>query len=123
MTDQKPFGRRSHPQQPRPRAVQTLDLPRPDAKPVSAEIPADQLSAFYKEFSSTRADGRSRESEQTAKRRFKMPWRQLALMASLCFGAASLVLPDTLNNELDWLLYGLMAVSAYVGFGNRILRS
>jgi hypothetical protein len=47
----------------------------------------------------------------------------VALMASLCFGIASFVLPDTVNDDLDWLLYGLMAISAYVGFSKRFLKS
>lgn len=52
-----------------------------------------------------------------------MPWRQLALMASLCFGIASFVLPESISDELDWLLYSLMAISAYVGFSKRFLQS
>jgi hypothetical protein len=46
---------------------------------------------------------------------FKLPWRQLSLMASLCFGLASFVLPDTVNDAVNWLLYALMAMSFYVG--------
>ena len=52
-----------------------------------------------------------------------MPWRQIALMASLCFGIASFVLPDSLNDQLDWVLYGLMALSAYAGLSKRFLGS
>ncbi|HVV66216.1 MAG TPA: hypothetical protein VHC42_12165 [Rhizomicrobium sp.] len=51
--------------------------------------------------------------------KFQMPWRQLALMASLCFGIASFVLPDSISGDLDWLLWGLMGASAYVGFRKR----
>ena len=51
--------------------------------------------------------------------KFQMPWRQLSLMASLCFGIASFVLPDSINGNLDWVLWGLMAASAYVGFRKR----
>ena len=36
-----------------------------------------------------------------------MPWPQLSLMASLCFGIASFVLPDSVNDNVDWLLWGL----------------
>jgi len=48
--------------------------------------------------------------------RFKMPWRQVYLMASLCFGIASFVLPDSVNDNVDYLLWGLMAMSAYAWF-------
>jgi hypothetical protein len=123
MTDQKTFGRRSIPwQQPLP-GEQNRDLPELDTKPVVADVPAGRLSAMYNELSSPRVDAELRDSEQSVKQRFKMPWRQLVLMASLCFGVASFVLPDSLNDGLDWLLYGLMAVSAYVGFSKRIFPS
>jgi hypothetical protein len=55
------------------------------------------------------------EWKATRKSGFKLPWRQLSLMASLCFGLASFVLPDTVNDTVNWLLYGLMAMSFYVG--------
>jgi hypothetical protein len=55
------------------------------------------------------------EWKQTRKSAFKLPWRQLSLMASLCFGIASFVLPDGVNDMVNWLLYGLMAMSFYVG--------
>jgi hypothetical protein len=50
---------------------------------------------------------------------FKVPWRPLSLTASLCFGIASLVLPDWVNDKVQWLLYALMAASLYVGFSKR----
>jgi hypothetical protein len=46
---------------------------------------------------------------------FAFPWRQVFLMASLCFGVASFVLPDTVNDMVDWLLYALAAMSFYAG--------
>ena len=51
--------------------------------------------------------------------RFKVPWRQLSLMASLCFGIGSFVLPDSVNDNVEWLLWILAAVSAFVWFSNR----
>lgn len=55
------------------------------------------------------------EWQATRKSAFKLPWRQLSLMASLCFGIASFVLPDGVNDMVNWVLYGLMAMSFYVG--------
>jgi hypothetical protein len=53
------------------------------------------------------------------KQSFRIPWRQVSLMASLCFGIASFVLPDTLNDNIQWLLYALAAASLYGGFAKR----
>ncbi len=50
---------------------------------------------------------------------FKIPWRQIYLMASLCFGIASFALPDSVNDSIDYLLWGLMAMSAYAWYTTR----
>ncbi|MEI9929737.1 MAG: hypothetical protein WDM89_04010 [Rhizomicrobium sp.] len=50
---------------------------------------------------------------------FKIPWRQVYLMASLCFGIASFVLPDSVNENVQYLLWGLAAMSAYAWFAGR----
>lgn len=47
------------------------------------------------------------------------PWRQLSLMAGLCFGIASFVLPASINDAVQWPLYGLAAVSFYMGLHKR----
>ena len=44
-------------------------------------------------------------------RRFPIPWRPLTLMATLCFGAATLVLPADVNEPVQLLLYFLTAAS------------
>jgi hypothetical protein len=41
-------------------------------------------------------------------------------MASLCFGIAAFVLPETISSGLDWLLYGMMAAGFYAGLRARI---
>jgi hypothetical protein len=40
-------------------------------------------------------------------------------VASLCFGIASFVLPDTVNDGVQWLLYALAAASLYGGVAKR----
>jgi hypothetical protein len=40
-------------------------------------------------------------------------------MASLCFGIASFVLPASVNENVDWLLWALAAASAYIWFSKR----
>ena len=133
MIGQKSFGRRTSPQQKPLRAEAKRDAPAPDVKPVFADTPsvapvfadtsAEELARLHKEIISPAAHDEWREREQPVKRKFKVPWRQVVLTASLCFGIGALVLPDTINDDLDWLLYGLMAISAYVGFSNRFLKS
>ena len=44
-------------------------------------------------------------------------------MASLCFGIGSFVLPEYVNSDVQWLLWGLTAVSAYVWFSKRRARA
>jgi hypothetical protein len=53
------------------------------------------------------------------KRSFRMPWRQLSLMASLCFGIASLVLPASVNEAVRGPLYALAAISFWTGIRQR----
>jgi hypothetical protein len=60
-----------------------------------------------------------REWKQARERTFQSPWRQLSLMAGLCFAIASLVLPDAVSDDFQWLLYALAAASFYAGFRKR----
>ncbi len=123
MNTQRSFGRRAI-SQPQPlRAALKLDLPAPEAKPVVADAPADPAALLRKEILLPQADGEWRGREKPIKPTLKIPWRQVALTAALCFGIASLVLPDSISDDLDWLLYGLMAMSAYVGFSKRFFQS
>jgi hypothetical protein len=64
-------------------------------------------------------DDELREWKLARKRNFRIPWRQLSLMATLCFGIASFVLPDSVNDNVQWLLYALTAASLYAGFRKR----
>jgi len=58
-----------------------------------------------------------------SKQNFEFPWRSTSLMAMLCFGIASFVLPDSVNDSVQWLLYALAAASLYVGFRKRHQRA
>ncbi len=114
MANYQAFGRRINPQaaytpqrapaQPAvaPKAS-VVDAQKPLAVPVE-ESPLDlELQAW----------------KQARGSQFKMPWSQLSLMASLCFGIASFVLPDSVNSNVDWLLWGLSGVSVFVWYTNR----
>jgi hypothetical protein len=61
----------------------------------------------------TLADEDFREWKRARKPSFHTLWRPLLLMATLCFGIASLVLPDSVNDAVDWLLYAMTGVSLY----------
>jgi hypothetical protein len=119
MANHRAFGRRINPQA-LPRTVpvhvepvsQRLaalpgDAPPEKRLPVSMQPEAPSLDRELEEWTRAR------------KRGFKVPWRQLSLMASLCFGIGSFVLPDSVNDNVEWLLWGLAAMSAFVWFTNR----
>jgi hypothetical protein len=52
-----------------------------------------------------------------------IPWKQICLTATLCFGIGSFVLPASVNGAVNWLLYGLTAMSAYAWFKARRARA
>jgi hypothetical protein len=99
------FGRRRNTSPPAP--VRTIaQASRPDAQPLAAS-PEWSL------------DDPALEDWKRNRKPFAFPWRQVFLMASLCFGVASLILPDTVNDMVDWLLYALAAMSFYAGLRRR----
>jgi hypothetical protein len=59
------------------------------------------------------ADDDFREWKRARKPNFHALWRPLLLTATLCFGIASLVLPDSVNDAVDWLLYAMTGASLY----------
>jgi hypothetical protein len=64
-------------------------------------------------------DDELREWKLARKQNFEFPWRPFSLMATLCFGIASVALPDSVNDNVQWLLYALAAASLYAGFRKR----
>lgn len=117
MTPPRSFGRRVNPQlqrapeparaQPIVHAKEIVEVPVEPVLPpvVKTEILDEDLQQWKQA------------------REFKIPWRQLSLMASLCFGIASFALPDSVNDSVQWLLYALMGASLYVGFSKRWRKS
>ncbi|HEY4124923.1 MAG TPA: hypothetical protein VGM36_09940 [Rhizomicrobium sp.] len=59
------------------------------------------------------------KAERQRERLSRIPWRQISLMAGLCFGIAGFVLPDSVNDSVQWLLYALMAASFVAGLMRR----
>src|SRR5271169_5304431 len=118
MVDQRPFGRRTNLQRQLLRASEEFGAAPPITKSVFAEGFIDQSSLTQREIASPNVEHELREWKQ-ARQGFRIPWRQLSLMSSLCFGIASFVLPDSVNENVEWLLYGLMAASLYAGLSRR----
>jgi hypothetical protein len=61
-------------------------------------------------------DEELREWKNARRKKIRLPWRQISLMASLCFGIGSFVLPDSVNHAVQWPLLGLAALSLIAGF-------
>lgn len=115
---QKPFGRR---------VSFELRPPRPGEEPRAASLPAgvalaqpsiDRAPLALGAAASAR-DDELRDRREARRRRYQVPWRQVFLIASLCFGIAAFVLPDAVSDDLNWLLYGLMAASFLAGIRRR----
>ena len=109
MESHRTFGRRAVPQPPAPCAVtQAPDRP---AEPILSSLSPDAtLASVDDEIEAWKA---ARGSV------IPFPWRPLSLMAGLCFGIASFVLPDTVNDAVQWPLYALTAISLYAGLQKR----
>ena len=59
------------------------------------------------------------DAHDEPQRKYQIPWRPIYFMASICFGIASFVLPDSVNNVVQWPLYALMGASFYAGMRMR----
>ena len=126
MADQTTFGRRTAPGRPMTRAPEAHDsVGRKDNPAHDAQL-SDEHAALLKHIASPPIDADATEFhewEKARKRHSGLPWRQLSLMASVSFAVASLVLPDSVSDTLDWILYGLAAATAYAGLSRRLSSS
>ena len=116
MTHQQTFGRRVNPLS-KPRHAKPevkTDTPATNAgvseAPIEPSLPAptnaEESACLSQDFEDWKSE---------PKRGLRLPWRQLSLMASLSFGIGSLALPDWVNDNVQWGLYALMAISLYAG--------
>jgi len=128
------FGRRGAAQQryPASRTNSFAASPAPDASgDMLADAPRDRFGDAFA-GDAARAESASpslrprdpveAELEEWKANRKKLPliaWRPLYLMASACFGLAYFVLPDSINDIVQWPLYALAAVSFYLGMKMR----
>jgi len=105
----KAFGRRDNPN--RRIAVQPqAPCPPEDALPVRTvsieRVPESEAPDVDEEL-------RAWKIERSRTRPFQVAWGPLSLMASLCFGIASFVLPDSLNDNFGTLLDVLSALAFF----------
>lgn len=125
----KTFGKRATatPAPPRraAKAVEAASAPHPaaaprpqklivEAKPVVAEAPPPVPSV----------DDELRQWKEERRKGlfFRLPWKQFSLFASISFGVASFVLPDDVNDAVNYLLWGLSLISFAIwisGFFNK----
>lgn len=119
MANPRSFGRRGNPTPSSGRSMGTTEAvaqaTRVQSTGASIERPVRLLEKS--EFRSL--DDELRQWKLARKQNFEIPWRPLSLMATLCFGIASCVLPDSVNDNVQWLLYALAAASLYAGFRKR----
>jgi hypothetical protein len=108
VVNQRAFGRRVGQQLPKKKRVAQIDDRRP------ADEPSDTPPPFPMD-----ASDEDDLLEWKSKRSFRWPWRQILFTASLCFGMASFVLPDSVNDDAQWLLYALAATSFCAGLARR----
>ena len=114
MTE-KPFGRRVSAEL---SPLGRRSVPRMPAWPHAERADMPSSSFALAKIGSTDDDD-LRDWKRARRQSYRLPWRQLLLMASLCFGVAAFVLPNTVSDALDWLLYGLMIASFVAGIGRR----
>jgi hypothetical protein len=114
IVNPQPFGRRVNPRHRASRSVESLEVVGRSKKAQFTDV---ALRLGPPILPKSELDDGSQEWKQ--KNGFRVPWQILFLMSSLCFGVASFVLPDTVNDAVQWLLYGLMAAAIYAGFRKR----
>ena len=119
MANQQSFGRRIGPQQ-QPRLTRgAAEIAAPNPPVELSDAAGGKHLPQLTETEVPTVDDELREWKQSRNQHLKIPWRPLSLMASLCFGIASFVLPDSVNDGVQWLLYALMAASLFAGFTKR----
>ena len=102
---QTSFGRRAAAKSPQARPPVMTKITRSNDILSPAQPAADPVDDELRQWKKARG--------------FTFPLKPIALMASLCFGIGSVVLPAQVNDWAQWPLYTLSAASLYVGFHRR----
>lgn len=120
MTRQ-PFGRRTPP----PVNPQTAATPvrRPGGLHIGRADPVSPSSTGSQLAEDRSLDNELSEWKKQRRKNYRLPWRQISLMASACFGIAYFVLPASVNHIVQWLLLALGALSFASGLSSRAASS
>jgi len=118
MANPRSFGRRSFPGG-QPDARQAVAVAIPKKRPTQPATAVSSAPVTPGPLPAVATDEEKHDGDAPGYRGFAIPWRQVSLMASLCFGAASLVLPDSVSDVLQWVAFGLAAISLYTTFIRR----
>jgi hypothetical protein len=121
MPDRRNFGRRIQTRQPGTISSGAISRP-PAADPAAGEpvLAAAVAAANPPAPQIAPVDDDELQAWKAARRKaMHLPWRQIAIMAGLSFAVASFVLPEALNDALQWPLSALVAISLYMGWRNR----
>ena len=100
MHDRKSFGRRDVGDQ----ASRSTKVVGKNTKVNSSEHYVEHRALLSEKSEFATVDEDLREWKRARKPNFEVLWRSLLLIATLCFGIASFVLPDSVNDTVDWLL-------------------
>lgn len=123
MDSRRTFGRRAVPQQPIPQSPMSQPSAPPAPVAQSVTMAPESTALFPSEPPLLSIEDEIEAWKAARGPVVAFPWRQLSLMAGLCFGIASFVLPSTINDAVQWPLYVLTAVSFYVGLHKRKAKS
>jgi hypothetical protein len=116
MANRVPFGRRGDLRPPLGRSAVPIEKVAPRKKVETTGLSVERPVLLLEDAKLPSLDDELRQWKLARRQNFQIPWRSLYLMATLCFGLASFVLPDSINDEVEWLLYALAAASLYVWF-------
>jgi hypothetical protein len=119
MVIHKAFGRRGTPPLPSARSMAANATVAQATKVESTGPSVDRPVRMSEKSECPSFDDDLQQWKLARKRNFEIPWRPLSLMATLCFGIASFALPDSVNDNVQWLLYASAAASLYAGFRKR----
>ena len=103
------FGRRTQNQLPKAAPPLVMKFARPGATTVKSE---SQPETFAPSVDSVDEELRAWKKSRSS----AFPVKLLALTGSVSFGIASVALPKEINDAMQYPLYGLSALSLYLGF-------
>jgi len=121
----KTFGKRAPAAPVRRMPVAAPEIARPpvpaarvvEAAPVAAERPVGAAAAPPSSELPVDEELRRWKAERSQTLFYRLPWKQFSLFASISFGVASFVLPDSVNDAVNYLLWGLSLIGFAIWIG------